>query len=206
MFRNFIAAMVFSLVAATSFAAQTQIDTSGLSEAQIAELNAKAALAVAEAAANANAPAVKDPGALVTLAATWGPQMAAAAEGFAKALGIAARELNITVNDFLKSDAGKLTAILIIWKVAGTAAVKMLYTVFFVIVAQIVARVVYVRLFTKDYEKVEYSRFGGFFKGTKMVRVPKGFHDLSNDGEWLAFWVMIILSIGSLVVGAIIVV
>jgi len=206
MFRNFIAAMVFSLVAATSFAAQTQIDTSGLPEAQIAELKAKAALAVAEAAANANAPAVKDPGALVTLAATWGPQMAAAAEGFAKALGIAARELNITVNDFLKSDAGKLTAILIIWKVAGTAAVKMLYTVFFVIVAQIVARVVYVRLFTKDYEKVEYSRFGGFFKGTKMVRVPKGFHDLSNDGEWLAFWVMIILSIGSLVVGAIIIV
>jgi hypothetical protein len=66
-------------------------------------------------------------------------------------------------------------------------------------------RVLYTRLFTKGYEKVEYSRFGGFFKGTKLIRVPKTFHDLENDGEWLAFWVMIILTIVVLVGGGIII-
>lgn len=38
---------------------------------------------------------------------------------FAKALGIAARELGLAVDDFVKTDAGKLTAALIAWKVLG---------------------------------------------------------------------------------------
>jgi hypothetical protein len=116
-------------------------------------------------------------------------------------MGIAAKELNVTINDFLKSDAGKLTAILIIWKVAGAAVVKALYGMLFVTVGLTMVRVIYTRLFTQGYEKVEYSRFGGFFKGTKMIRIPKSFHDLSNDGEWLAFWVMIGLTLATLVFG-----
>lgn len=203
MFRKMLAAMALSLCVTASFAASTNISTDGLSEAAIAELKAIAAKKVAEHAA-----AAKDESATpekitagVTLAATWGSQAAAAAEGFAKAMGIAAKELNITINDFLKSDAGKLTALVIIWKVAGAAIVKMLYGALFVTVGLTMVRVIYTRLFTKGYEKVEYSRFGGFFKGTKMVRIPKGFQDLNNDGEWLAFWVMIILTIGVLVLG-----
>lgn len=38
---------------------------------------------------------------------------------FAKALGLAARELGIATNDFLQTPAGMLTASLIIWHVAG---------------------------------------------------------------------------------------
>jgi hypothetical protein len=200
MFRKSIAALALAFCAVTAFANQTNIDTSGLTDAQIAELKAHAAKVVADAANNAGAP-LKDPGAMVTLAATWGPQMAQAAEGFAKALGIAARELNITVNDFLKSDAGKLTAVLIIWKVAGAAVVKMMYGLLFVSVGLVITRMIYMKLFTKGYEKVEYSRFGGFFKGTKMIRVPKTFADLNKDGEWLAFWVMIIVCLATLGIG-----
>ena len=203
MFRKMLAIMALSLCVTASFANTTNIPTDGLSEAAIAELKAIAAKKVAEQAA-----AVKADGASpekitagVTLAATWGTQAAAAAEGFAKAMGIAAKELNITINDFLKSDAGKLTAIVIIWKVAGAAIIKMLYGALFVTVGLTLVRVIYTRLFTKGYEKVEYSRFGGFFKGTKMVRIPKGFQDLNNDGEWLAFWVMIILTVGVMVIG-----
>jgi len=210
MFRKLFATMALAFCAATAFAASTNLDTTGLTDAQVAELKAHAAKVVADAAKKADgssiAAAAENPGALVTLAATWGPQMAAAAEGFAKALGIAARELNVTVNDFLKSDAGKLTAILIIWKVAGTAVVKMLYGMLFVTVGLTLVRVIYLKLFTKGYEKVEYERFGGFFKGTKMVRVPKGFQDLRNDGEWLAFWVMIILTIATMGIGAAIII
>jgi hypothetical protein len=202
MFRKFVAVMALTLAAVTSFAAQTAIDTSGLSDAQVAEIKAIAAKKVADVATAATKPIeASEVTAGVTLAATWGQQAAAAAEGFAKAMGIAAKELNVTINDFLKSDAGKLTAILIIWKVAGVAIVKGLYGMLFVIVGLTMVRVIYTRLFTKGYEKVEYSRFGGFFKGSRMVRIPKSFHDLENDGEWLAFWVMIGLTLATLICG-----
>ena len=205
MFKRMIASLALALCAATSFAATTNIDTSGLTDAQVAELKAHAAKKVAEAATAGAGPAATPEKitAGVALAATWGTQAAAAAEGFAKALGIAAKELNLTINDFLKSDAGKLTAALIIWKVAGATILHALYGFLFVTIGLTMVRVLYTRLFTKGYEKVEYSNFGGFFKGTKMVRVPKTFHDLENDGEWLAFWVMIILTIVVLVGGGI---
>lgn len=41
------------------------------------------------------------------------------AKEFAQAIGIAARELGVATNDFLGTPAGKLTAGLIFWKVAG---------------------------------------------------------------------------------------
>ena len=203
MFKKLIAGVALALLAATSFAAQTTLDTSGLSDAQIAELKAHAAQVVAQTAAQAASPTVAPEKitAGVTLAATWGQQAAAAAEGFAKALGIAAKELNVTINDFLGSPAGKLTAALIIWKVAGAAILHALYGMLFVTVGLSLARVLYVRLFTKEYKEVQYERFFGMFKGTKMVRIPKGFQDLSKDGEWLAFWVLVVLVIGTLLLG-----
>lgn len=202
MFRKMLVSIALSVFAMTSFAGQTAIDTSGLTDAQIAELKAVAAQKVADAAKPASADNIT---AGVTLAATWGTQAAQAAEGFAKAMGIAAKELNVSINEFLASDAGKLTAILIIWKVAGVGLIKMLYAGLLVIVGLSLARVVYLRLFTERFEKVEYSRFGGLFKGAKMVRVPKSFKDMNEDGEWLAFWVMIALAIGSVGIGALII-
>jgi hypothetical protein len=201
MFRKFIVASALALCAATSFASTVILDTNGLSDAQILELKAHAAKIVADAANQPVTPSVSTPSAALTIAATWGQQAAAAAEGFAKALGIAAKELGVTVNDFLHTDAGKLTAILIIWKVAGATIIHMLIGLFVIMIGLIMTRVIYTGLFTKGYEKVEYSRFGGLFKGTKMVRIPKGFHDLENDGEWLAFWIMLAVFIISLSIG-----
>jgi hypothetical protein len=207
MFRKLVATVALALCAATSFAAQTSIDTSGLTEAQVAELKAHAAQVVAQAAKGVEAPSdPKQVTAMVTLAATWGQQAAAAAEGFAKALSLAAKELGITVNDFLHTDAGKLTAALIIWKVAGAAFIKLLYGLLFVTVGLTIAQMIYMRLFTAGYEKVEYSRFGGFFKGTRMIRVPKTFKDLNNDGEWLAFWVLIVVLAGTMLIGGVFIV
>ena len=203
MFRKILVSLAF-LCAATAYAGQTAVDTSGLTDAQIAEIKAIAAKKVSDVANKADMP--NNPGAMITLASTWGPQMAQAAEGFAKALGIAARELNVTVNDFLASPAGKLTAALIIWKVAGAAFLKLVYGMFFVSVGMIITRLVYVRLFTKGYEKVEYKSFGGFFSGTKLIRIPKTIGELQRDGEWLAFWVMIFICIGSLAIGGAIII
>lgn len=187
-------------------ATQATIDVSGLSEAAVAELKAAAAAKVAETAKAADGSILPaNPSATMTLAATWGTQAAEAAKGFASALSIAAKEMGVTINDFLHTDAGRLTAALIIWKVAGVTIIHMLYGVVFATVGMVITRVIYTKLFTKEYRTVEYSRFGGFFKGTKVVRIPKGFHDLENDGEWLAFWIMLIVCIGTMgIAGAII--
>lgn len=202
MFRKMIAAMALTLAAVGSYAGQTVVDTSGLSDAQVAELKAIAAKKVAETAASAKSGSEVTPEKVtagVTLAATWGTQAAAAAEGFAKAMGIAARELNLTINDFLKSPAGMLTAALIVWKMAGAAILHALYGVVFLTIGLCMVRVIYVRLFTKEMVRLPYSSFFGMFKGERLVRVPKNFADLRNDGEWMAFWIMIILTIVTLV-------
>lgn len=203
MFRKWFAVIALTVFSATAFANQTVIETKGLTEAQIAELKAIAAKKVAESAVAATNPeaSAEKITAGVTLAATWGTQAAAAAEGFAKAMGIAAKELNITINEFLTSPAGMLTAGLIIWKMAGAALMHALYGVVFLTVGLIMVRVLYTRLFTKSYEKVEYSRFWGLMSGTKMVRVPKTIQDLRTDGEWLAFWIMIILVVAIMITG-----
>lgn len=185
------------LACSVSFASSTSVDTTGLSDAQIAELKAIAAATVAKSAKT-----TPDIGATIGIASTWGTQAAAAADGFAKAIGIAARELNVSVNEFLQTDAGKLAAIVIIWKVAGAGLLKILYGTFFLTAGCIAIRLMYTRLFTAGFEKVEYSLFWGAFKGTKMVRIPKSFNNLENDGEWLAFWVMIGVTAITLGVGS----
>ena len=207
MFKKLIAGIVLALSFSTAFATTTtSIDVSGLSDAQIAELKAHAAQAVADVAKTGSLPSKPaEVGAMVTLAATWGQQAAAAAEGFAKALSIAARELGVTVNDFMHTDAGRLTAALIIWKVAGASIMHALWAGLFVFVSMVIARMIYVRLFTKEFIRVPYSRFFGAFTGERLVRVTKTFSDLNDEGEWMGFWLIIIISIGSLLVGAVII-
>jgi hypothetical protein len=201
MIKKLVAIFALAVMSSVSFA---QIDTRGLTDAQVAELKAIAAQKVAESVAAENNTNPVTVG--VTLAATWGQQAASAAEGFARAMGIAARELNVTINEFLQSDAGKLTAVLIIWKVAGASLVSLLYGMLIFISGQVIARIIYNKLFTREYKEVSYERLFGMFKGTKMVRVPKPISELNKDGEWFAFNLMLGVSIGSAIIAGIIIV
>lgn len=56
------------------------------------------------------------------------------AEGFANAMGAAAKQLNISVNEFIKTPAGMITIGVILWKVVGVSILKLLamYAVFLV--------------------------------------------------------------------------
>lgn len=202
MFRKLIAGVILSVCAMTAIASTTVIDTKGLSEAQVAELKSLAAKAVADVAKNAETPVVATtPSTVMTIAATWGTQAAQAAEGFAKAINIAAKELGVTVNDFLHTDAGILTAALIIWKVAGTAIAHMLYGFLFLTIGLTFIRVLYVRLFTREYKELPFNRLFGLWSGVKLVRVPKTIGQLETDGEWFAFWVLMFATIGVLWIG-----
>jgi hypothetical protein len=191
--------VVFAVAACALSANAAEIDTRNLSDAQVAELRAIAAKAVSE---NEKAKTTAtNPSEVLSTAAGWGRQASEAAAGFGKAFTVAAKELGITVNEFLATDAGKLTAGLIIWKVMGASIVKMLFGIFFVGTGLGLARVLYKRLFTKEYKSVEYSYFGGLFKGTKLVRVPKSISELRNDGEWLTLWIIIILVVLTIAIG-----
>ena len=201
MIYKMLVSIALFICAISATAAEVRVNVDNLNDAQIAEIKATAARAVADAA-KGDAPAIS-PGATLTLAATWGQQAATAAEGFARALGIAAKELGVTVNDFLHTDAGKITAVLIIWKVAGATAIKMMYGTLFVTVGLSIVRVIYFRLFTKEYKEVQYRRLFGMFTGTKLVRIPKSFGDLETDGEWLAVWMMFILTGLTLGIGSV---
>ena len=202
MFRKILIGLTLAVAALSAYAGATQIDTSGLTEAQVAELKAHAARAVADAAKKETGVDINNASAVLSFASTWGQQASAAAEGFARALGIAARELGVTVNDFLHTDAGKLTAMLIIWKVAGAAVMKSLYGVLFITIGLTVIRNIFQRLFTLEYKEVQYSRLFGAFTGTKLIRVPKNFGQLDRDGEWFVFCVLVVATIAILGFGS----
>jgi hypothetical protein len=193
MFRKIIATMALALFAASSFA--QAVDTAGLTAPQVAQIKSQIAQAAAQNAVDAS------PGQVLGVAATWGQQAAIAAEGFATALSIAAKELGFAVNDFLNTDAGKLTAVLIIWKVAGAAIANLLVGLAIMITGQIIARVIYMKLFTGGYTQVNYAYFFGMFKGTKHVRIPKPMSQLNTDGEWMMVWVMLFVSLATLAIG-----
>ncbi len=103
--RRFVIALaaIAALAMPAVVSAQT-INTEGLSEAQIIELQAKAA------DARAGTPAAS---------AQKISQYVEIGKGIGQGLGTAAREMNIAVNDFAKTPVGQVTMALIVFKVAG---------------------------------------------------------------------------------------
>lgn len=114
-FKSALLGLVLAFGAMTAQAEQTAIDTSGLTAAQVAQIKAQAAQ-MAASAATGKTDEVSDK---LSMAASWGQQAATAAEGFARAIGIAARELNIEINKFADTPVGKMTIFFIAMKVFG---------------------------------------------------------------------------------------
>ena len=102
-FKSALLGLVLAFGAMTAQAEQTAIDTSGLTAAQVAQIKAQAAQ-MAASAATGKTDEVSDK---LSMAASWGQQAATAAEGFARAIGIAARELNIEINKFADTPVGR---------------------------------------------------------------------------------------------------
>lgn len=116
----FVASVILGVCSITH-AGNVVINTDGLTAADVAALKAKAAAVAASNVQTADPlkEKVADTTAVMTAAATWGQQAALAAEGFAKAIGIAARELNVEVNKFADTTVGKLVIAFIVLKVVG---------------------------------------------------------------------------------------
>lgn len=184
-----------------SYAENIVIDADKLTEAQKAELKAQSARLSADNEANKTASLTdiaKDPSKAASMAASFGSSLAIAAKGFAEALGIAAHELNININDFLNTPAGKLTVVIIIWKVFGTSLLHILVLATILTTGFSMSRVIYLRLFVKEIQYVDRIWFWGLFTTTKKIRVMKTLKDItaeSNDG-----WVLVMLLIVAITV------
>lgn len=115
-------------------------------------------------------------------------EWAAVSQEFAKAIGIAAKELGVAVNDFLNTPAGILTAGVIIWHTLGADIVKLL-SIFGV------AWVVYLfnrALWFSHYETIPRSFMGVVWNS--RVRRQLKWEDLHESAMW---W--IILSVMALI-------
>jgi hypothetical protein len=112
--RFVIAALAIAALAMPAAAmAQATVNTEGLSEQQVLELQQ----AAATARANGSTPEAT---------AAKVSQYVEIGKGVGQGLGTAAKELNIAVNDFAKSPVGQVTMALIIYKVVGAKLIGVL--------------------------------------------------------------------------------
>jgi hypothetical protein len=109
-------------------------------------------------------------------------EISEAAKGIAEAIGIAAKELGIAVNDFLKSPAGTLTVALIIAKFFGTKIIGLLLLPFYAVILVNIHR----RIMPKSYEFEHVPVLWGAFTRRKVKKLlATKWSDLPDSGVYL---------------------
>ena len=114
------------------------------------------------------------------------------AQEWAKALGIAATELGIAVDTFLDTDAGKLTAFIIIWQVMGQTFLGLLFGI------PLLAVIMIVGIRTAQRAKIrsiEYSETKTNWRGKPDVKTITYFGEDETVMYWVAHIITIFLSI-----------
>lgn len=184
-----------ALVFACSSSAAS-IDASGLTDEQLLQLKAQAATIAANNAAegkkavddttSAISEIISDPNAM----SSWGNQAAAAAKGFAEAIGIAATTVGVSVNEFVKTDAGTLVVIGIGLKLFGPMFVSFTVAILGFFITFFLARSL-IRLFLgiDRVEKGETKKllWGLYEKTPERIIYTK--LDKSGDGAHLFIFV-----------------
>ena len=133
----------------------------------------------------------------ISKVAEWGQQASVAAKGFAEAIGIAAKEVGVSVNEFIETDAGKIATVLIIWHVIGDDIAKLFCAMLVLVGGCILA----VKLFKfeaiSEYKSVDKIYFWGLLKTTKQVPVYKTSSDIkhSEGGFIVSSVVFVVVSI-----------
>ncbi|MEG1350441.1 MAG: hypothetical protein RSD49_20635 [Hafnia sp.] len=117
---------------------------------------------------------------------------------FAKALGIAAREVGIGVNEFLVTPAGFLTAVVLIWVVVGKSVIGILVGALITLLIVKLNK----RFWFSCIEKVEVKGWGGRVKYKDVTRYLTWNEMNDNALGWsigtmillAGFWVIVIMS------------
>jgi hypothetical protein len=177
--------VLMTVIAVPSFA--QRIDVPGLTDEQILQLKAQAAQVAADNAVGKQVSDVAAKGIeqIITnpeAASTWGTQAANAAKGFAEAIGIAANSVGVSVNEFVKTDAGTLVVIGIGLKLFGPMLTSFAIAFFGFILIFFLTRMM-IRLFLgiKSIEKSETKTYlWGLYTKTPERVV---YHPLGDTGD-----------------------
>lgn len=165
-------------------------DLSGLDAATKQKMVVECEQAKLAAAQNAT-PAVPGLGDTLTdpeALSQWGR----VANEFAKALGVAAKEMGIAADEFLGTGAGKLTAALIVWHVAGQELIGILVGLpMLIVIWWKLLRLMY-RVNLKEVEYKDERTWTG-----KRI-VAKEHYDRHDDAKnWYLFVLLLALIIGT---------
>lgn len=114
------------------------------------------------------------------------------AQEWAKALGIAATELGIAADEFLGTGAGKLTAAVIIWQVAGDSLLGLVFGIPLLIVIIVMGTSIARRCLV---DKITYSETEKNWRGKPLIKEIK-YHDTDEcAGYWITYLATIVFSI-----------
>ena len=187
--------MVFAFISTAAFADSCDITgASGLTAAQVQQLKTNCEKMKLDTVSS-----VPEQASSVTpkKLSEW----AQASKGFADAIGIAAKEMGIAVNDFIKSPAGMITVLIILWKVMGSFFVGLFMLFFVNIVGFRMMRFVTQEQMTDENDKPMFTEKGK----PLMIHRPLTWNYFNNKGEstqdgnvW-AICIFILMCIGSLI-------
>jgi hypothetical protein len=105
---------------------------------------------------------------------------ATVAEGFARAVGAAAKEIGVSVNEFITTPAGIITMAFIILKAFGAGMMKILVIIFLTVVTYWINR----HIWTQETIEVPKSLFGMGWSKTK--RKFYTFKEIPDIGGWIS--------------------
>ena len=182
-----VAILLFALIATPAFAQCDIANVSGLTAVAKQELKVACQQAMLKAEQMADNPLagvdVSDPDKL----SQWG----VVAQEWARALGVAANELGLAADSFLDTDAGKLTAAIIIWHVLGETLLG------FVVGVPLLAVVLFLGIRTARRAKIKSVTYGDEknWHGAREVKEIIYFDEDETAMYWVAYIVTLILSI-----------
>lgn len=178
---KYITALFFSLFAVSAFADAGTCDIQGNYTAEVAA----AMKSACETAVQKTAVAIPP----VEQATKWGTF----AKEFAEALGIAAHQIGVSVNEFMASPAGYLAVFIILWKMLGGPLIAIAALAFGWYVVYMILR----RIWTRGFIDREYKNIFGNLqtKYTRQYFSWKEAEDTQVVCSFLLLAVMLIVTI-----------
>lgn len=144
---------------------------------RLEQLNKKVEEEAAEKAAKAVAKKVEEvPMITPEKLTSW----ATVAEGFTRAVGAAAKEVGVSINEFIKTPAGMITMAFIVLKAFGSGLIKIWVIFFLTVVTYYVNR----HLWTESTIEVQKSLWA--FKWSKSKRVYYNFKEMPDFAGWIS--------------------
>lgn len=182
-----IAILLIALVATPAFAECDISNVTGLTAVAKQELKVACQQAMLKSKQVADNPLagvdVSNPEKL----SQWG----VVAQEWAKALGVAANELGLAADSFLDTDAGKLTAAIIIWHVLGETLLG------FVVGVPLLLIVLFLGIRTAHRAKIKSVVYGDEknWRGARTIKEIVYFDEDETAMYWVAYVVTLILSV-----------